>query len=145
MPVTPSPGQSMPMRSTQSPSLQPCSVMSFMDRPPALQVGATVDGPRNDPAPPHTKLSGGNRPNQFPPACACTVDPDGALHAVISSPTDSVHSGFIVAAAQDRIGLPQTPIGNTRFRITFTAAGTYPYICALHDGLGMTGRITVLP
>jgi len=30
-------------------------------------------------------------------------------------------------------------------RITFTAPGVYPYICALHDDLGMKGRIVVLP
>jgi hypothetical protein len=30
-------------------------------------------------------------------------------------------------------------------RITFTNPGTYPYICALHDNLGMQGEIIVLP
>lgn len=124
---------------------QTVSVLRFMDHAPAIHVGDTVEWTSDDPSTPHTITFGVEPANPIPPACACTVDPDGALHAVISSPTDNVHSGFIVAAAQDRIGLPQTPIGNTRFRITFTAAGTYPYICALHDGLGMTGRITVLP
>ena len=37
------------------------------------------------------------------------------------------------------------PLGLTRFRITLTKAGTYPYICALHDGLGIKGTIVVLP
>ena len=124
---------------------QTVSVLRFMDHAAAIHVGDTVEWTSDDPSTPHTITFGTEPANPIPPACACTVDPDGVLHAVISSPTDSVHSGFIVAAAQDRIGLPQTPIGNTRFRITFTAAGTYPYICALHDGLGMTGRITVLP
>jgi plastocyanin len=31
----------------------------------------------------------------------------------------------------------------TRFRVTFQRAGTYPFICALHDGLGMKGQIIV--
>jgi plastocyanin len=74
-----------------------------------------------------------------------TIDADGARHATIGSVFDSVHSGFIVAAPQDQIGHPQTPIGATRFRITFTKAGAYPYICALHDGLGMKGKVIVLP
>jgi len=33
----------------------------------------------------------------------------------------------------------------TRFRITFTKPGAYPYICALHDDLGMKGKVIVLP
>jgi plastocyanin len=53
--------------------------------------------------------------------------------------------GFIIAAPQERIGLAQAPVGVTRFRITFTKAGAYPYICALHDDLGMVGKVIVLP
>ena len=56
-----------------------------------------------------------------------------------------MHSGFIVAAPQERLGLPQGPVGVTRFRVTFTRAGVYPYICALHDELGMRGKVIVLP
>ena len=73
-----------------------------------------------------------------------TTDADGALHATIASVFDSVHSGFIVAAPQDRIGLAQAPIGVTGFRITFTKPGAYPYICALQDDLGMKGKVIVL-
>jgi plastocyanin len=29
--------------------------------------------------------------------------------------------------------------------VTFTRAGTYRFICALHDELGMTGEVIVLP
>jgi plastocyanin len=72
-------------------------------------------------------------------------DPDGALHATISSPADSVHSGFISAAPQDQIGLPQPQPSVTRFRVTFTKPGIYQYKCVLHDGLGMLGKVTVLP
>jgi hypothetical protein len=58
-----------------------------------------------------------------------------------------VHSGFILAAPQERVGLPQSPLPLfvTRFRITFTHPGTFPYICALHDNLGMKGEIIVVP
>jgi hypothetical protein len=69
----------------------------------------------------------------------------GALHATISSTSDSVHSGFIVSAPLGQIGLPEAPVGTTRFRVTFTNPGVYPFICALHDDLGMKGRIIVLP
>jgi plastocyanin len=31
------------------------------------------------------------------------------------------------------------------FRVTFLHAGTYDYKCALHDDLGMVGKVIVLP
>ena len=83
--------------------------------------------------------------NPMAPSTNVTVDSDGARHAVIDSMTDSVHSGFVVAAFQERVGLPQSPVGVTRFRVTFSHAGIYPYICALHDNLGMKGTVVVLP
>ena len=33
----------------------------------------------------------------------------------------------------------------TRFRVTFTAPGTFNYICGLHDTLGMIGTVIVRP
>ena len=74
-----------------------------------------------------------------------TLDADGSLHAVINSLSDSVHSGFLGASLQDQLFHPQTPLAVNRFRVTFTHAGTYPYICALHDILGMKGKVVVLP
>ncbi len=83
--------------------------------------------------------------NPGAPSDNVTVDADGARHATIKASSDRVHSGLIGAAPQERVGLPQTPVAVTRFRVTFTTAGTYPYICALHDTLGMKGEIIVLP
>src|SRR5437868_9031633 len=74
-----------------------------------------------------------------------TVDSDGARHAIIASTADSTHSGFIIAAPQERRGLPQAPLGVTRFRVTFPNPGIFPYICALHDEMGMVGQVTVTP
>ena len=74
-----------------------------------------------------------------------TVDADGARHGVLNSTSDSVHSGFLQAGPQDRAGLAQASPGVTRFRVTFSKPGIYPYICALHDGLGMKGKVVVLP
>ena len=72
-------------------------------------------------------------------------DADGALHATINSPADSVHSGLISASAHERLFVAQAPLGVTRFRVTFTHAGVYPCICALHDQLGMRGVVIVDP
>jgi len=98
--------------------------------PVAVQSAVNGEEPQGDPAPPSANVS---------------VDVDGARHATITSTSDSVHSGFIISAPQERIGLPQAPLGTVRFRVTFTNPGVYPYICALHDDLGMKGRIIVLP
>jgi plastocyanin len=73
------------------------------------------------------------------------LDADGARHATISSPSDIVHSGFIVAAPQERIGLAQAPLSVTRFRVTFTQPGDFNYKCSLHGGLGMVGEVIVVP
>jgi plastocyanin len=50
-----------------------------------------------------------------------------------------------MATAQDQVGLPQNNLTKTEFRVTFTKPGTYKYICALHDALGMKGKVIVLP
>jgi plastocyanin len=122
------------------------SVMRFVGHTVVIHAGQTVEWGTNDPEDPHT-ITFGKEPigDPFPPSANVTVDADGARHATIHSTSDSVHSGFIFAAPQDRTGLSQSPFGVTRFRITFTHAGTYAYICALHDNLGMKGKVIVLP
>jgi plastocyanin len=121
------------------------SVMRFMEPLRVIHAGETIEWDNEDPVTPHTITFGTEPANPIPPSANVTIDPDGARHVVITSPSDSAHSGFIVAAPQERIGLPLTPPGVTRFRVTFTQAGVYPYICALHDDLGMKGQIIVLP
>jgi plastocyanin len=121
------------------------SVMRFMRPETVIHVGDTVEWTNDDPVTPHTITFGDEPLNPIPPSNNVTMDADGALHATVTSPSDAVHSGFIVSAPQERVGLPQAPLGATRFRVTFTSAGTYPYICVLHDDLGMKGKIIVLP
>ncbi|HVZ21499.1 MAG TPA: plastocyanin/azurin family copper-binding protein [Vicinamibacterales bacterium] len=121
------------------------SVMRFMEPLKIVHAGDTVEWDDDDPVTPHTITFGTEPGNPIPPSLNVTIDPDGARHATLNSPFDSAHSGFIVAAYQDQIGSPQVPLGATRFRVTFTHAGVYPYICALHDDLGMKGKIIVLP
>lgn len=121
------------------------SVMRFMHPDKVVHVGDTVEWTNDDPITPHTITFGVEPADPMPPSANVTMDPDGALHATLSSPGDSAHSGFIAAAPQDQIFSPQPPAGTTRFRVTFKGPGTYQYKCALHDGLGMLGKVTVLP
>jgi len=126
---------------------QTASVMRFMDATKVIRVGETVEWTSAEAVTSHT-ITFGPEPdpiNQIPPSGNVTLDADGARHATISSPSDAVHSGFITQAPQDRVGLPQAPLGVTRFRVTFTQPGVYPYKCVLHDELGMVGEIIVLP
>jgi plastocyanin len=121
------------------------SLMRFTKNEMVIHAGATVEWTNDDPSMPHTITFGTEPGNPIPPSGNVSPDADGALHATISSTSDSVHSGFIVSASQDQTFAPQTPLGTTRFRITFTKPGIYPFICALHDDLGMKGQIIVLP
>ena len=119
--------------------------MRFLHDETVIHAGETVEWSNFDPAATHTITFGAEPANLVAPSANVTVDVDGARHAVINSTTDSVHSGSIASAPQERTGLAQAPLGITRFRVTFTKAGTYPYICALHDQLGMKGTVIVLP
>ena len=56
---------------------------------------------------------------------------------------DNVNSGFLSPTPQDRANLAQANPGVTRFRVTFTVPGTFNYICAVHDQLGMAGTVIV--
>ena len=120
------------------------SVMRFLQGSIVVRVGDTVEWTNLDPVTPHTVTFGAEPPGPpQPPSADVTLDPDGARHAMLASPPGSTHSGFLQAAFQDQTGLPQTPLGVTRFRVTFTKAGTFNYICVLHDDLGMLGQVIV--
>jgi plastocyanin len=125
--------------------VETASVMRFMDERKVIHVGETVEWTNPEAATNHTITFGPEPVNLVPPSGNVFLDSDGARHAIINSPSDVVHSGFISAAPQDRIGLPQPPLAVTRFRVTFTRPGVYDYICSLHDDVGMVGQIVVLP
>lgn len=121
------------------------SVMRFSDPVITVRAGETVEWTNEDSTTAHTVTFGMEPEDPRPASSNVAVDSDGARHGVLKSPSDSVHSGFLQAAPQDRTGLAQAPPGATRFRVTFSSPGIYPYICALHDGLGMKGKVVVLP
>jgi plastocyanin len=124
---------------------QNLALMRFQHESIFIHAGETVEWSNSDPTASHTITFGAEPTDPMPPSSNVSIDSDGARHATISSPADSAHSGFIVAAAQERTGLAQLPAGVTRFRVTFKQPGTYPYICALHDELGMKGTVIVRP
>ncbi|MBV9181449.1 MAG: hypothetical protein JO356_09055 [Acidobacteria bacterium] len=135
--------------------VQSVSVMRFMQPTITIQEGDTVEWEAFDVSG-HTITFGQEPPNvtpSTPPSANVFADPDGARHAIINSESDSVHSGFIAQAGHERSGVVQAPppiaqvqppVGVTRFRVTFTHVGTYPYICAFHDQLGMRGEVIVV-
>ena len=124
------------------------ALMRFTDSTMTVHVGDTVEWDNRDPATPHT-ITFGTEPDEsvLPlPSADVKQDADGARHATLKHPGDSTHSGFILAAPEEVPMVPTPPLSPvfvTRFRVTFKGPGTYPFICALHDGLGMTGQIVV--
>jgi len=129
---------------------QSFSLVRFINGTVTIHAGETVEWTNLDPEIGHTITFGTVPQDLIDPSCSpnCVVstDPDGALHATITSTQQNVHSGLIAALLEDEPGVPQGPVAPpTRFRITFTTPGTYPYVCAFHDNLGMDGQITVLP
>ncbi|MEI7037329.1 cupredoxin domain-containing protein [Fulvimonas yonginensis] len=119
------------------------AVMRFHHPVIYVRAGQTVEWDNADPTTPHTITFGAEPLDPTVPSGNVSTDADGALHAVMHSRSDNVSSGFIVAEPQERTGLAQTPPGTTRFRVTFTQPGLYPYVCALHEELGMHGEVIV--
>jgi plastocyanin len=126
------------------------SVMSYLPESIVVHVGDTVEWANLDPVVLHTVTFGAEPstpPGAAPASANVTVDVDGARHATLGPDFDAdlttIHSGFLVAAAQDRAGTAQSPQPTTRFRVTFTKPGTFQYICTVHDELGMKGQVIV--
>jgi plastocyanin len=122
---------------------QTASLMHFVQSTIVVRVGDTVEWTSLDPSINHTVTFGTEPADPRPPSANVTPTLDGARHAVISSTSDSVNSGFLSPAPQDRANLTQSNPGVTRFRVTFTSPGTFNYICAVHDQLGMKGTVIV--
>jgi plastocyanin len=122
---------------------QTASLMRFLRHTIVVRVGDTVEWTSLDPSINHTVTFGTEPVDPRPPSPDVQPTSDGARQAVIGSPAESVNSGFLSPAPQDRPGLAQAPPGVTRFRVTFISPGTFHYICAIHDELGMKGRVIV--
>jgi plastocyanin len=108
------------------------TVMRFLPDRLAIPVGTTVTWTNRDPMEPHT-VTFGPEP-KGPNAEFTPVGLDGPAHATISHPDQQVNSGAFGGMLS-----PST------FKVTFSAPGKYPYICMLHDMMGMVGTIIVGP
>jgi len=122
---------------------QTASLMRFVQGTTVVQVGDTVEWTSLDPSINHTVTFGTEPADPRQPSTNVLLTSDGARQAVIGSSSDSANSGFLSPAPQDRPNLAQSSPGITRFRVTFTAPGTFNYICAVHDQLGMKGTVIV--
>jgi plastocyanin len=125
---------------------QTASLMRFLRDTIVVGVGDTVEWTSLDPSINHTVTFGTEPADPRPASVNVSLSTDGtARQAVISSSATNVNSGFLSPAPQDRANLAQSAPGITRFLVTFTAPGTYSYICAVHDQLGMKGTVIVHP
>jgi plastocyanin len=122
---------------------QTASLMRFVRGTIVVRVGDTVQWTSLDPSINHTVTFGVEPADPRPASANVLPTSDGARQAVVGSTEDSVNSGFLSPAPQDRANLAQSSPGVTRFRVTFTSPGTFNYICAVHDQLGMKGTVIV--
>jgi plastocyanin len=125
---------------TTSGGAQSVALNRFYPETITIHKGQTVTWTANDPVTPHTVTFGAEPGDPFTP-----VGLDGPGHATLTTPYPTrfvgptVHSGPL---GQGHLG-PITFAPS--FAVTFNAAGTYQYYCALHDDLGMVGTVNVVP
>lgn len=94
-------------------------VMRFIQPVITVHVGQRVTFKNTGMAAPHTVTFGTEPANFFPPSGDPTHYRGGDLNSGIVPPHGS-------------------------FTVTFTKAGSYAYICALHDYMGMVGKVNVV-
>ena len=103
-------------------------VARFLPQRKRIRLGDTVTWTNPDSITPHT-VTFGPSPSNAPAG----LDRPGHATIATNPVTTTISSGLIGV---------RRPLG-TDFAVTFTAAGTYTYICSLHADLGMVGRIVV--
>ena len=127
---------------------QSVSIMRFMEPVKVIHAGETIEWDNTDPITPHTITFGVEPVNPMPPSgnVPITTDADGASsHATINSNADNVHSGSIKVGSAGTHWIAAGASGQYALPHHLYARGVYPYICALHDNLGMVGKVIVLP
>lgn len=111
------------------------TVMRFFTSNLTVHVGDTVHFVNQDPFTPHTVTFGAEPPGGDAGLVAPANRTFPFDQATSYDGSFNLSSGFILSIF---------PWGRM-FNVTFTAPGTYNYICGLHDMMGMTGSVTVEP
>lgn len=98
-------------------------VMRFLRPTVTVHVGETVVFTNTGMGAPHTVTFGTEPANVFAPSGDPAHFGGGNLNSGI---------------------MPPAPAPGSTFSVTFTATGTFKYICALHDYMGMAGQVNVV-
>jgi plastocyanin len=116
------------------------SNLRFYPAAVTIHVGQTVTFLKTqDPTEPHTVTFGREPDDQF----AQLMPFGGSRYS-----GGDARSGIMTTAAQFayfQLARTPLPVALTKYRLTFTSAGTFTYICSLHDQIGMRGVVHVIP
>ena len=88
---------------------QTAMLARFLQGNTAVRVGDTVEWVNGDASLPHTITFGTEPADPRPPSANVLVDADGARHATIGAPGDSVNWGIMPPTPQDRPGWRRHP------------------------------------
>jgi plastocyanin len=124
------------------------SWMRFSPTDLTVHVGDTVEWIQLDPMAPHTITftSGGKDPDfvlvepqkSGPPKLVANPEVFGPVGGTTYSGKGYFNSGALW-------GTKEATPGPRKYSLTFDTPGTYEFLCALHDPMGMYGHITVKP
>jgi plastocyanin len=119
------------------------ALMRFLPPGLTINVGDSVVWEDRDPVIPHTVTFnpppelGGPPPADLPPEAQLEFPP--FFFQPTGGPTFN-GQGFVNSAL---FGIAEAPAIGNKYQLTFTAAGTFQYVCLLHFEAGMVDAITV--
>lgn len=117
------------------------SNIRFFPASVTIHVGQSITFLKtHDPTEPHTVTFGPEPADEF----LALLARGGSTYG--GGATEQASSGFMsTRAGYDYYQLAGTPlpVALTKYRLTFTKAGDFKYICAIHDGAGMVGIVHV--
>ncbi len=126
----------------------PLSHMRFSPTDFTIHVGDTIEWTQTSDQTPHTVtlFSGQAEPPLFVAEPQTGGPPKLLLNPAAVAPAGgSTYDGTGVSSSGFTPGKNDPAPGPRTYSLTFTKAGTYEFICVLHDQMGMSGHITVLP
>jgi LPXTG-motif cell wall-anchored protein len=112
-----------------------------------VNAGDTVEWTEGDVETPHTVtfVSGGTEPEFALTENQASGPPKIVLNPEVVNPAGgSTYSGTGYFSSGVIWGTKVPMSGPRTYSLTFDKPGTYPYVCALHDTVGMKGTVTVL-